>query len=241
MNKAKPEKGHKPRILLAEDDAPLRKMLRMNFENEGWQVAEAEDGGRALHLFRHSRVDVAVLDVMMPQLDGFGVCQTIRSEGNTTPILFLTAKNESEDRIHGLQLGGDDYLGKPFNIEELLLRLKKLMRMTGQGFGNEVPDVLEFGEGCRVDFSSFEIRTWSGEKRFLSKRESHLLRLLAKKRGEVVSREEILETVWGYDVFPSTRTIDNYILALRKYFEPNPKEPKHFFSVRGVGYRFEYQ
>lgn len=241
MSKANFEKGHKPRILLAEDDKALRKMLRMNFENEDWQVAEAEDGGRALYHFRNSRIDVAVLDVMMPELDGYGVCQTIRNEGNLTPILFLTAKNESEDRIHGLQLGADDYLGKPFNLEELLLRLKKLMRISGKGSVTEVPDQLIFGQGCQVDFSSFEIQTWNGEKRFMSKRESYLLRLLAKRKGEVVSREEILETVWGYDVFPSTRTIDNYILAFRKYFEPNPKEPQHFFSARGVGYRFEYE
>lgn len=242
MSKSNPHKGHKPRILLAEDDLALRKMLRINFENEGWTVAEAEDGPRALHLFRNTRVDVAVLDVMLPEIDGFSICQSIRLEGNRTPVLFLTAKNDGEDRVQGLKLGGDDYLGKPFNIDELILRLKKLMRLTGQSHGEEVPDVLAFGRhACQIDFNSYEILTWKGERRSISKRETHLLRLLAMRAGEVVSREEILETVWGYDVFPSTRTIDNYILAFRKYFEENPKEPKHFFSVRGVGYRFEIE
>jgi two-component system alkaline phosphatase synthesis response regulator PhoP len=160
-------------------------------------------------------------------------------EGNNTPILFLTAKNGGEDRVEGLRLGGDDYLGKPFNLEELLLRLKKLIRINQRGGTVEELTELSFGQRSHIDFSAYRITTHQGVEQGISKRESMLLKLLATKVGEVVSREEILEVVWGYDVFPSTRTIDNYILAFRKYFELDPKKPKHFFSVRGVGYRFE--
>ncbi len=227
------------RLLLVEDDQSLRRMLKINLEQEGWHVTEAADGPSALQAFRSQRLDAAILDVMLPEVDGLSICRTIRLEGNTTPVLFLTAKNSGEDRVEGLRLGGDDYLGKPFNLEELLLRVKKLIRLNQQGGTAAELTELSFGSKCYVDFSAYRIITHSGTEQGISKREAMLLKLLASRAGEVVSREEILEAVWGYDVFPSTRTIDNYILAFRKYFEPDPKKPKHFFSVRGVGYRFE--
>ncbi len=227
------------RLLLVEDDAALRRMLKINLEQEGWHVTEAADGPSALQAFRSQRLDAAILDVMLPEVDGLNICRTIRLEGNQTPILFLTAKNSGEDRVEGLRLGGDDYLGKPFNLEELLLRVKKLIRLNHQGGASAELTELSFGAKCYVDFGAYQIVTHTGAEQGISKREAMLLKLLASKAGEVVSREEILEVVWGYDVFPSTRTIDNYILAFRKYFEPDPKKPKHFFSVRGVGYRFE--
>jgi len=214
-------------------------MLKINLEQEGWHVTEAADGPSALNAFRSQRLDAAILDVMLPELDGLSICRTVRLEGNKTPILFLTAKNAGEDRVEGLRLGGDDYLGKPFNLEELLLRVKKLIRMSQQGPAAEELTELSFGTKCHVDFAAYRITKHDGKEQGISKRESMLLKLLASKTGEVVSREEILEVVWGYDVFPSTRTIDNYILAFRKYFEADPKKPRHFFSVRGVGYRFE--
>ena len=214
-------------------------MLKINLEQEGWHVTEAADGPSALNAFRSQRLDAAILDVMLPELDGLSICRTVRLEGNKTPILFLTAKNAGEDRVEGLRLGGDDYLGKPFNLEELLLRVKKLIRMSQQGPAAEELTELSFGTKCHVDFAAYRITKHDGKEQGISKRESMLLKLLASKAGEVVSREEILEVVWGYDVFPSTRTIDNYILAFRKYFEADPKKPRHFFSVRGVGYRFE--
>ncbi len=226
------------RVLLAEDERPLREGLRLNLVLDGYEVIEAADGKRALEVLRTHKLDLAILDVMLPELDGFTVCKTIRAEGNRTPILFLTAKGGSSDRVEGLRIGGDDYLSKPFNLEELLLRVKKLIvrRETGGGALAEL-DTYSFGEN-HIDFNSFIITDKQGRSQTLSKKEIMLLRLLISKKGVVVSREEILETVWGYDVFPSTRTIDNFISAFRKYFEPNPRQPIYFFSVRGVGYKF---
>jgi len=160
------------------------------------------------------------------------------------PILFLTAKNSGPERVEGLILGADDYLGKPFNIDELLLRLARLIEQSKKnedkgavGLALDVP-VFQIGTGS-VEFDKYSIITHSGKVKQISKRESMLLKLLTSRTGEVVSREEILETIWGYTVYPSTRTIDNYLLAFRKYFEPDPKSPIYFHSVRGVGYRFE--
>ena len=230
-----------PRILLAEDDFALRRMLKLNFEKEGWFVLEATNGEDCLRLARQNRIDAAVLDVMMPKLDGLSVCKSLRLEGMELPILFLTAKNQIEDRVEGLRIGADDYLGKPFHLEELLLRVHKLIRL-GQGKERSmVNSRIEFSAQCWIDFTTYTIKTHLGEERSISKREALLLRLLSSKAGEVVSREEILEVVWGYSAFPSTRTIDNYILAFRKYFEPDPKIPRHFLSVRGVGYRFQLE
>lgn len=225
------------RILLAEDDAAMRKAVKLNFVREGWHVVEAENGEEALALARQHRLDAAVLDVMMPKLDGIAVCKSLRTEGSQLPILFLTAKNDGEDRVEGLKAGGDDYLGKPFHIEELLLRVQRLLRSRAQE-GAEILKEYAFDHGGHIDFEAFEIVTQAGEKQRISKRECQLLRLLISKAGQVVSREEILEVVWGYHAFPNTRTIDNHIVTFRKYFEKDPKNPVHFTSVRGVGYRF---
>jgi two-component system, OmpR family, alkaline phosphatase synthesis response regulator PhoP len=227
-----------PRILLAEDDPALRKTVKLNFIKEGWFVVEAENGEEALHLARQHRLDAAILDVMMPKLDGIAVCKSLRSEGSDLPILFLTAKNDGEDRIEGLKAGGDDYLGKPFHLEELLLRVQRLIRLRSDE-PTEVLSSYTFENGGHIDFGAFEITTHGGKNQSISKRESMLLRLLISKIGQVVSREEILEVVWGYHAFPTTRTIDNHIVAFRKYFELAPRAPKHFISVRGVGYRFQ--
>lgn len=225
------------RILLAEDDAAMRKAVKLNFVREGWYVVEAENGEEALAMARQHRLDAAVLDVMMPKLDGIAVCKSLRTEGSQLPILFLTAKNDGEDRVEGLKAGGDDYLGKPFHIEELLLRVQRLLRINAQE-GAEILKEYTFENGGKIDFDAFEIVTQAGEQQRISKRECHLLRLLISKAGQVVSREEILEVVWGYHAFPNTRTIDNHIVTFRKYFEKDPKNPVHFTSVRGVGYRF---
>lgn len=227
-----------PRILLAEDDPALRKAVKLNFVKEGWFVVEAENGEEALSLARQHRLDAAVFDVMMPKLDGVSVCKSLRSEGNDLPILFLTAKNDGDDRVEGLKAGGDDYLGKPFHLEELLLRVRRLMRLRTTEPVKVISEYA-FANGCQIDFDAFTIQTIRGEERKISKRESMLLRLLISKSGQVVSREEILEVVWGYHAFPNTRTIDNHIVAFRKYFELDPKQPLHFISIRGVGYRFQ--
>lgn len=226
-----------PRILLAEDDLTLRRTVKLNFEREGWFVIEAENGEEALQMAKEHYLDAAVLDVMMPKMDGLEVCQALRVEGSELPVLFLTAKNEGVDRVEGLKAGGDDYLGKPFHLEELLLRVKRLIRTT-QSAGEAMESIYTFGEGCRIDFDGYEITTRDGTVTSITKREASLLRLLISRTNQVVSREEILKIVWGYSAFPKTRTIDNFIVAFRKYFEVDPKKPEHFTSVRGVGYRF---
>ncbi len=228
----------KSRILIVEDEQNLLDILKMNLEMEGFKVFTAMRGSEALEKLRGNKFDLAILDVMIPDVDGFTVCKTIRLEGNTTPVLFLTAKNTSKDRIEGLKIGGDDYLSKPFHIEELVLRIQKLIqRNKSDGKSTQELQEYSFG-GNEINFLSFEIKNFKGNVNKLSKREMMLLKLLILKEGEVVSREDILSTVWGYNVFPSTRTIDNYILVFRKYFENKPKSPKHFHSVRGVGYKF---
>ena len=228
----------KYRVLLVEDEESLVSALTLNLELEGYHVVSARDGHTALDKFRSQHFDLAILDVMIPQMDGFAVCQTVRLEGNTTPILFLSAKGSGKDRIEGLKIGGDDYLTKPFDLEELLLRVSKLIKRHDSTHSLAELNEYSFGQGNHVHFLHFTIRDREGNVTEISKKEIMLLKLLIQRKGEVVSREEILEKIWGYDVFPSTRTIDNYILAFRKYFEADSRNPKHFHSVRGVGYRF---
>jgi two-component system alkaline phosphatase synthesis response regulator PhoP len=226
------------RILLVEDEESLVEVIEMNLKLEGYDVTIARDGQAAIDWARQARFDLCILDIMLPKVDGFTVCRTLRLENNVVPILFLSAKSSGSDRVEGLKIGGDDYLTKPFNLEELLLRVSKLMRRRVET--NAVTpkmDHYSFGEN-EIKFNTFEIRGVDGEWRTITKREIQLLKYLIDRKGEVVSREDILETVWGYDVYPSTRTIDNYILAFRKYFEKNSKEPQFFQSIRGVGYKF---
>ncbi len=226
------------RILLVEDEESILDAIKLNLEAEGYEVDIAEDGEAAVTAFRSAKYHLVILDVMIPKMDGFTVCQTIRLEDTHTPILFLTAKNAAQDRIQGLKLGGDDYLTKPFNLEEFLLRVGILLKRSEEESSTTgISGVFKFGKNS-IDFSTYEITTTQGSKKTLSAREIKLLKLMIDRQNQVVSRELILETVWGYDVYPSTRTIDNYILAFRKYFEDNPKAPLYFHSIRGVGYKF---
>lgn len=229
------------RILLVEDEEHLQEAIKLNLEMEGYKVVTAGTGPEAVKLFKHERFNLVVLDVMLPELDGFGVCEAIRLHNNTVPILFLSAKNTPEDKIMGLKRGADDYLTKPFNLEEFLLRVQVLVkRSLTQEEKKELSDSFKF-DGNEVNFKTYEIVGKDGQKARLTKKEIALLKLLIERRNEVVSREQILETVWGYDIYPSTRTVDNFILAFRKYFEKDAKNPTYFFSVRGVGYKFVYR
>ncbi len=230
------EENRRKRLLLVEDEESLRSTLRLNFELEGYDVTTAVRGSEALERLRGARFDGVVLDVMLPDVDGFTICETIRLEGDRTPVLFLTARTNPADRVRGLR-AGDDFLAKPFDLQELLLRVEKLMGRSEAGSNATAPAQCQFGTNT-VDFETYEIVGQRGLKKRLTQREMLLLRLLTERAGEVVSREEILQKVWGYDVFPTTRTIDNFIVAFRKYFEVNPHKPKHFISVRGVGYTF---
>lgn len=226
------------RVLLVEDEENLRSTIRLNLEMEGYDVTEAKDGKIAFDTFRSAHFDLIILDVMLPEIDGYTLCQKIRLENTEVPVIFLTAKGASDERVQGLKLGADDYLAKPFNLEELLLRVSKLVKRKNQKPESRIPDQnYKFGK-CEINFLTFDIIGRDGNKIAISKREIQLLKLLIERKNEVVSREDILRTVWEYDVYPSTRTIDNYIVSFRKYFEKNPREPKHFFSVRGVGYKF---
>lgn len=223
------------RILLVEDEENIRETVKLNLELEGYEVVTTDDGKKALKYTREQHFDLLILDVMLPEVDGFQICEQVRLTNREVPIIFLTAKDTAQDRIAGLRKGADDYLTKPFNLEELLLRVEKLIQRTSKA--PEVsPDVYSFGDNT-VNFATFEATGNSGDFT-LTKKEAMLLKLLIDRKGEVVSRQQILQSVWGYDVYPSTRTIDNFILSFRKYFERQPREPEFFLSVRGVGYKF---
>jgi len=224
------------RILLVEDEESLREAIKLNLELEGYEVVTSANGKKALELTQQQHFDLLLLDVMLPELDGFTIAEQVRLSNNEVPILMLTAKDMAQDRITGLKKGADDYLTKPFNLEELLLRVHNLVRRS-QRVRGDLNEHYAFGDN-KVNFSTFEAHTWRGETLTLTKKEAMLLKLLVERKNEVVSRNQILQAVWGYDVFPSTRTIDNFILAFRKYFEQDPKTPHHFHSIRGVGYKF---
>jgi two-component system alkaline phosphatase synthesis response regulator PhoP len=226
------------RILLVEDEEHLQEAIKLNLELEGYKVVAVSNGIEAVKVFKQERFNLVVLDVMLPELDGFGVCEAIRIHNSSVPILFLSAKNTSEDKILGLKRGADDYMTKPFNLEEFLLRVHALVkRGLSTDEKKEMNDVYRFN-GNEINFKTFEVIGKDKKQIRLTKKEIALLKLLIERKNEVVSREHILETVWGYDIYPSTRTVDNFILAFRKYFEIDPKEPQYFFSIRGVGYKF---
>ncbi len=231
-------KQYKASLLIAEDEESLREGLKLNLELEGYEVTTVDNGPAVIKAVKNEYFDLIVLDIMLPDMDGIAVCETIRMQHNDVPILFLSARNSSADRVEGLKKGGDDYLTKPFNLEELLLRVDKLVTKNKKiKEPQAVADTYEF-DGCVIDFGAHECIDKNKERRELSKKEAALLRLLTEHEGEVVSREQILQIVWGYNVYPTTRTIDNFILNFRKFFEKDSRNPKHFHSIRGIGYKF---
>ncbi|MCB9311255.1 MAG: response regulator transcription factor [Lewinellaceae bacterium] len=224
-------------ILIVEDEASIRESLALNLELEGYQVTLADDAQKAIDLFQSQRFDLILLDIMLPGLSGLDLCAHFRLTDRTVPIMLLTARDTPEDRIIGLRTGADDYLTKPFHLEELLLRIANLLRRYPQSANKPEPeDIYEFGP-YRIDFSAFEAKTNQGTIE-LTRKEVALLRLLIDRSNEAVSRQQILHIVWGYEVAPSTRTIDNFILSFRKYFETDHRSPRHFHSIRGFGYKF---
>lgn len=224
-------------ILIVEDEASIRESLALNFELEGYQVTAAEDSQKAMDLFQTQQFDLILLDIMLPGMSGLDLCAHFRLTDRAIPIMLLTARDTPEDRIVGLRTGADDYLTKPFHLEELLLRIANLLKRQAQPqIKPEQEDVYAFGP-YRIDFSAFEAVTNLGRIE-LTRKEVALLRLLIDRSNEAVSRQQILHIVWGYEVAPSTRTIDNFILSFRKYFEADPRSPRHFHSIRGFGYKF---
>jgi two-component system alkaline phosphatase synthesis response regulator PhoP len=227
----------KGRILLVEDEENLRSTIALNLELEGYDVQCAVNGKEALQLFKSNRFDIVVLDIMLPEINGLDVCREMRKENRNVFILFLSARSMGSERIEGLKAGADDYLSKPFNLEELLLRIEILLKRKPQLVGSNNVNSITIN-GRNINFDTYQFTTVEGHIESLSKKETLLLKLLIEKKNQVVSRDEILEQVWGYETFPTGRTIDNFILAFRKYFETDPSKPKHFISVRGVGYKF---
>lgn len=224
------------KICLVEDEESLADLIKMNLELDGYAVETISHGTEAF--LRASEMDefrLVILDVMLPEVSGLTICKEIRKYSKI-PILFLSAKGTTQDRIFGLKSGANDYLPKPFDLEELLLRVQVLI--DGVDNAQEQIDQLSIGQH-EVFFSTYQVMDKkTGLKTDLSKREMELLRLFVMREGKVVSRDEILDSLWKDDQFPTSRTIDNYILTFRKLFEDDPKNPKHFHSIRGVGYKF---
>jgi two-component system alkaline phosphatase synthesis response regulator PhoP len=225
------------KIMLVEDEKNLRSVIKLNLEMEGYDVKAFEDSASAWNKFHGAWYSLLILDVMLPGMDGFELCRNFRKIDKHTPILFLTARGSTEDRINGLKMGADDYLVKPFHLEELLLRVKALLKRAPAAARITELNEYSFGNN-HINFLTFEIKTPVTASKQLSKREIELLKLLIENKNAVVPREQIIERVWGYESSPSSRTVDNYFVTFRKYFEEDPKKPRYFQSVRGVGYKF---
>ena len=223
------------RILIIEDDVAILRGLKDNLEFEGYGVLSATDGEQGHDLIREKKPDLVILDLMLPRLSGYEVCRRVRAEGGNVPILILTARGEEVDKVHGLNIGADDYMTKPFSVRELLARIQAIFRRASSSRTRSLPDELRFHDVV-VDFLRFEASK-SGRVLELSRKEFGVLRLLAARAGEVVTRDELLDAVWGYDRFPTTRTVDNHVALLRAKIEDDPARPRFLLTIRGVGYK----
>ncbi|HMP82988.1 MAG TPA: response regulator transcription factor [Verrucomicrobiota bacterium] len=223
------------RILIIEDEFAMRTALEDCLTSEGYRVLSAADGEEGLQRAITEKPDLILLDIMMPKLDGFAVCAELRRLKHTSPILMLTAKGQLEDCVRGLDSGADDYLVKPFSMDELLARVRAILRRAQRS--TRALTTLTLGE-MQIDF----IRQTASRKRravHLTTREFAMLRLLAESEGQPVTREQFLDVVWGYGAFPTTRTVDNHIASLRRKLEKDPENPRWLKTVHGVGYRLE--
>ena len=223
------------KILIIEDEADLVKGLKLNLVDEGYEVDWAADGREGLRRALEEAPDLVILDIMLPGMNGLEICRELRQKKTNIPVIMLTAKGEEVDKVVGLEIGADDYMTKPFSVRELLARIKAHLRREKREPRN-VPKTCVFGE-VEVDFVHFKVRR-AGRESDLTSLEVDILKYLIAHKGEVVSREALLDKVWGYDKFPTTRTIDNHILKLRKKIEEDPSRPRHIFSIYGEGYRF---
>ena len=221
-------------ILLIEDEEPMLIALRDAFEHHGYRIVTARDGETGLDLAARENPDLIVLDVMLPGMDGFDVCRTLRQRSVNIPILMLTARGEDVDKVVGLEIGADDYITKPFSTRELVARVKAHLRRSA----DRVNELTEYTFGdVRVDFAKF--RVFKKEKRLdLTSTEIALLQFLIQRRDEVITREQILNKVWGYETYPNSRTVDNHIVNLRQKLESDPHKPEHILTVHGIGYKF---
>lgn len=232
------------RILIVEDEEALANGLKFNFEQEGWEVVHLTDGPTALERFQREPFDMVLLDLMLPGMSGYEICNEIRRIDNLVPIMVLSARTLSEDKIRAFDCGTDQYMTKPFALPELLSRMRNVMerRLAYRGVtgppreGTEPPKQFSFGE-VTVDFRKFEVRV-GGKVHALTTTEMQLLRYFIEHEGAVLSRAEIMSDLWGDDTEVTTRTIDNFVVRLRRVIEPDPSQPRHIVSVRGTGYRF---
>ena len=221
-------------MLIIEDDPAILRGLKESFEQENYRVLTVQDGLKGFEMAKRENIDIIILDLMLPGMNGQDVCRDLRSAGVSTPILMLTSKKHEMDKVLGLELGADDYVTKPFSLRELHARVKALLRRK-----TDLPkDIDDYSFGTvHIDFKRRE--AWKDKKPVkLSLREYEVLKFLIRHAGEVVTRHQLLDEVWGYDVFPTTRTVDNYILSLRKKLENNPAEPKHILTMHTAGYKF---
>ncbi|MBE9501825.1 MAG: response regulator transcription factor [Dehalococcoidia bacterium] len=228
------------KILIVEDDRTLLEGLKYSLTREGYRVSTATDGVQALELAREEKPDLIILDIMLPELDGLEVCRILRKEGMAIPILMLTAKVEEIDRVVGLELGADDYITKPFSLRELLARIRASLRrveMTQWEVSQQAPPRLRFGD-LEIDLPRHQV-TLGDSVLSLSRKEFELLAFLAKNRGLVISRDTLLEKIWGYEYEGDTRTVDVHIRWLREKIESDSANPRRILTVRGVGYKFE--
>ena len=223
------------RILIIEDDVAILRGLKDNLEYESYEALTATDGEQGYCLIQEKKPDLIILELMLPKMSGYELCRKVRKQGITTPILMLTARGEEVDRVLGLDLGADDYVAKPFSVPELLARIRAIIRRVHQAKIGDLPGDLRFGDVV-VDFKCFEARK-DDKALDLSRKEFGVLRFLAARAGEVVTRDELLDEVWGYDQYPTTRTVDNHISLLRTKLEDDPSRPRHLITVHGVGYK----
>ncbi|KAA3618584.1 MAG: DNA-binding response regulator [Calditrichaeota bacterium] len=224
------------KVLIVEDEESMQRGLRDNLEFEGYEVDVAEDGAAGLEKIIENSYNLIILDVMMPKISGFDVCQKARKSGIKTPIILLTAKGEEIDKVLGLELGADDYITKPFSLRELLARVKAALRRQNEFAGQTLDEEIQFGN-LTVDLQRFSAMR-DGKDVPLTHREFEIIRHLWQHKNEIVSREELLNAVWGYDAFPTTRTIDNFMLKLRQKAEADSAHPRHILTVHGIGYKF---
>jgi DNA-binding response OmpR family regulator len=222
------------RILIIEDEKKMAEGLRDNFEFEGYKVAIAGDGESGLELAFAEPPDLILLDVMLPRKSGFDVCRELRLRGLTTPIIMLTARGQEIDKVLGLELGADDYITKPFSVRELLSRVKAVLRRSGSE--KKSPSARHQIGRLSVDLTRYSASDPKGPVD-LSHKEFELLKFFIEHAGQIVHRDQLLDQVWGYDIYPNSRTVDNFIVRLRKKIEMNPAQPKHLLTVHGFGYK----
>ena len=223
------------KILIVEDEPGILVSLKDEFESQGYIVHIAEDGEKGLELAKGEKPDLIILDIMLPVLDGYEVCKKLRMEGDTTPIIMLTVKDEEVDKVLGLELGADDYVTKPFSFRELTARVKAVFRRTEE----RVKDLMDYSFGnIELDFEKYEAKK-KGKKLYLTTLEFHMMRLFIRSKGKAISRDYFLDRIWGEDnVTVSYRTVDSHIANIRKKIEDDPADPQHILSIRGVGYKF---